>query len=231
MVEILRRSTSSSADITRSARNISIIPAIIARNITEVQVKIKQVQAHAQWVHLDIMDGKFVPNTTWNNPNELMHMRLPLKVEVHLMVEKPEDVYLDWVLAGASRIIWHYEATTKHSDIAADVRRRGVETGIALNPETSVDAVNPLTSEVDMILLMANTPGFGGQEFLEETPEKISALRAQWPEGIIGVDIGINPETAQKAVGVGADVLIAGSYIFGADDPLMALDELKSLPY
>lgn len=206
-----------------------IIPAILARNITEVQEKIKLVQDHVQWVHLDIMDGKFVPNTTWNNPTELMHMRLPLKVEVHLMVEKPEDVYLDWILAGAARIIWHWEATDKHTEIARDICRRGVQAGIALNPGTPADVLNHLLiSEINMVLVMANAPGFGGQEFREETLEKIKTLRACWPEGIIGVDIGVNPETAPKAVVAGANVLVAGSYIFGVEDPLTAIERLKA---
>lgn len=207
---------------------VEIIPAILAQNITEVQEKIKQVQTHVEWVHLDIMDGKFVPNTTWNNPTDLMHMRLPLKIEAHLMVVEPERVYLDWVLAGASRIIWHYEATDKHGDIAADIRRRGAQAGIALNPETPVAEVDLLKASLDMILLMANTPGSGGQEFREETLEKIRALRGEWPEGIIGVDVGINSETAQKAVRAGANVLVAGNYIFGAENPARAIEDLKA---
>lgn len=208
-----------------------IIPAILARNVTEVREKIKLIQSAADWVHLDVMDGVFVPNMTWNNPDDLMHMRLPVKIEMHLMVANPEEVCLDWIRAGASRIIWHVEIKADHREIAADTRRRGVEAGIALNPETPVAAVEPLLPAIDMVLLMANTPGFGGQEFLGETLDRIAALRALWPEGTIGVDIGITPETAPRAVRAGANILIAGSAVFGSKDPVNALEHLRGISF
>lgn len=211
--------------------NIEIIPAILAKNITEVREKLKLVEGVADWVHLDVMDGIFVPNTAWNNPADLMRMRLPMKIEMHLMVAKPEEVYLDWIRAGASRIIWHIEINADHGEIAADTRRRGVKAGIALNPETPVTAVERLLPAIDEVLLMANVPGFGGQEFLGETLERIAALRALWPEGTIGVDIGITPETAPRAVRAGANVLIAGSAVFGSKDPVKALEHLREMSF
>lgn len=209
--------------------NIEIIPAILAQNITEVREKIKSVETSVEWIHLDVMDGKFVANATWNNPADLMHMRLPAKVEMHLMVANPESVYLDWILAGASRIIWHFEATQDHSAIAADVHRRGVEAGIAVNPETPIAMLEPFLSLVDLVIIMANTPGASGQAFKEETLEKIRVLRELWPDGTIGVDIGVTPGTASRAARAGANVLISGSYIFSSGDPLNALECLRAV--
>lgn len=208
---------------------IEVIPAILAQNITEVREKMKLIAGVADWVHLDVMDGIFVASTSWNNPDDLMHMRLPVKIEMHLMVASPEEVYLDWIRAGASRIIWHIEINANHGEIAADTRCRGVKAGIALNPETPVAAVEPLLPAIDMVLLMANAPGFGGQEFLGETLDRIAALRALWPEGTIGVDIGITPKTAPRAVRAGANVLIAGSAVFGSEDPVKALEHLREI--
>lgn len=207
---------------------IEIIPAILANNITEVREKIKSVETSVEWVHLDVMDGVFVPNATWNNPADLMHMRLSTKVEMHLMVADPASVYLDWILAGASRIMWHFEATQDHSAIAADIHRRGVEAGIAVNPETPIATLEPFLFLVDRVIIMANTPGASGQAFKEETLEKIKALRELWPDGTIGVDIGVMPETASSAARAGANALISGSYIFSSGDPLNALENLRA---
>jgi ribulose-phosphate 3-epimerase len=208
--------------------NIEIIPAILAKNITEVREKIKLVEPHVQWVHLDVMDGVFVPNVSWNNPDDLMRMRLPVKMEVHLMVAHPEEVYLNWILAGASRIVWHLEASGNHAEIAADVRRRGVEAGIAVNPETPVAALEPLLSLLDRALIMANTPGASGQALREETLEKIRVLRTMWPRGAIGVDIGITPETAAGVVEAGANALVSGGYIFNAPTPQEGIEALRT---
>lgn len=207
---------------------IEIIPAILAKNITEVREKMKMVEPCVQWVHLDVMDGVFVANATWNNPDDLMHMRLAAKVEMHLMVVNPENVYLGWIQAGASRIMWHLEATSRHADIAADARRRGVEVGIAINPETPVTALEPFLPLIDRVLIMANTPGASGQVLREDTLEKIQELRARWPHGTIEIDIGINPETAEKVVKAGANALVSGGFIFNAPTPEKGIEALRS---
>lgn len=211
--------------------HVEILPAILVKNSAEFHEKLRIIEPHVSWAHLDVMDGKFVPNVTWGDPGDLMHTRTSLHIEAHLMVERPEAAYRDWILAGARRLVWHYEATRQHRDIAQDIRARGAQAGIALNPETGLDAVTPLLSEIDMVLIMANTPGFGGQEFRPETPEKIRALRRLWPDGMIGVDIGVRLETARAAVEAGADILVAGSFVFNSESPAKAIEELRaSLP-
>lgn len=207
--------------------NVEILPAILAKNITEVREKLKCIKGLTDWVHLDVMDGRFAANASWNSPDDLMHMRVAPKIEMHLMVMSPGQVYLDWIRAGASRIVWHLEAAANHSEMIADLHRHSIEAGIAINPETSISALEPLLSSLDRVVIMANTPGASGQSFREDALEKIKALRAKWPKGVIEVDIGINPETAKKVLDAGANVLIAGSALFNAPTPQEGLEALR----
>lgn len=203
---------------------IEVIPAIIARDFQELEEKISKVKSFVNWVQLDVMDGKFVENTTWNNPEELPKLteNYPLlKLEAHLMVEKPEYVIDDWIKSGVKRIIFHYEATGKHREIIDKIRNAGLEAGVAINPETPIDALDflPITSYQApiTILIMSVHPGKSGQKFLEETLPKIKNLRGKYPNVKIGVDGGINLETAGPAIQAGADVLFIGSGIFEGD--------------
>lgn len=217
-----------------------VIPAIIAENFNELKKKIKLVQPYVRWVQLDIMDGKFVPNIIWNNPEDLLltSPSPPMVIggegpslEAHLMIQEPEKHVESWINAGVKRIIFHIEAVKVPGDVVKICREKGVEVGIAINPETSVEELTgriPVNS-LDMILVMGVTPGAGGQEFNPEVLLKIRALRKSYPNLTMGVDGGMNQKTAKQVVEAGANVIVAGSYIFGSKDIQRAISELRSV--
>lgn len=201
---------------------IKIIPAIIAKDFKELKEKIKLVEPYVDWTQLDIMDGKFVDNTTWNNPSELSGFQTQAKLEAHLMIEKPEEHIDKWIKSGVSRIIFHYEATDKHQEVFKKIQNADLEAGLAINPKTSISVLDDLLqipsykSQVT-VLIMTVEPGRGGQEFLEETLGKIKNLRDKYKNVKIGADGGINLETAPKIIEAGADFLSIGSAIFKGD--------------
>ena len=197
---------------------IEIIPTILVKTFDEVKEKIKQVENLVDWVQLDIMDGVFVDNKTWNNPSDLRGFKTRVKLEAHLMVEKPEEVINDW-LKIVDRVIVHYEAANNISE--------GKRIGLAINPETPIDVVKPFLNNLDLVLIMTVKPGWGGQKFQERTLDKIKALRKLWPDGNIEVDGGINAETAKKTIKAGANLICSGSYIFNSKDIKKAIETLK----
>ncbi|MEA2113431.1 MAG: ribulose-phosphate 3-epimerase [Patescibacteria group bacterium] len=210
-----------------------IIPTIIAKDFQELKKKIKQIEPFVEWAHLDVMDGEFVDNTTWNSPSDLRGLETNLKLEAHLMVKKPEDVIDNWIKSGVKRIIIHYESTKQLDKITKKIQDAGLEAGIALNPETSVDVLDSLLRITDYglritILIMTVNPGFGGQEFLEAMLGKIMALRKKYKDVKIEVDGGIGLETAPKVIKAGANVLAVGSAIFKSDNLKKTIEELKS---
>lgn len=213
---------------------LEIIPAIIAKNFQELREKIKLVDPYVDWVHVDIMDGKFVQNRTWNNPEELSTFETPLFFEAHLMTEDPKGDAVKWIKAGIKRLIFHIEATNEPQNIIDACHEKSVEAGIAINPETPLAAINnvmqsdPVTLP-DMVLVMGVTPGFGGQEFKPEIIPKIRKLRKLHPNLTIGVDGGMNPKTAKLAFEAGANIIVAGSYILGSKDIEKAINELENL--
>lgn len=212
-----------------------IIPAIIAKNFEEVKKKIKLVEPYVKWVQLDIMDGKFVPNVTWNNPADLRNESFEINLEAHLMISEPEKYIESWITAGIKRIIFHIEAASKPEEIIKMCREKGVQAGVAMNPETPYQSLcsgtgqTPLIELVDMVLVLGVSPGFGGQKFKPEVISKIQALREANPHLTIGVDGGMNPETAKLVIDAGANVIVAGSYIYESENIEKAIDELKAI--
>lgn len=207
-----------------------VIPAIIAKNFEEVKEKIKLVEPYVKWVQLDIMDGKFVPNVTWNSPEDLRGEEFKVSLEVHLMIEEPEKYAEKWIDAGAKRIIFHIEATSEPQRIIHVCCEKDVEVGVAINPETSIEVLEVLKldfNNIDIVLVLGVFPGFGGQEFKPEVLPKIRALRKMYPDLTIGVDGGMNPETARQVVQAGANIIVAGSYVFGSKNTEKAIEELK----
>ena len=206
-----------------------IIPAIIAKDFKELKDKVEIVEPYVTWVHVDVMDGNFVPNFTWNKPSDLKYYDPGVFFGAHLMISEPEKYVGDWIDAGVKRIIFHIEATSDPHAVIQICRNRKVDVGVAINPTTSLEVVKPLDELVDMILVMGNTPGFGGRKFMPSILERIKALRKRNPHLTIGVDIGMNPRTAKKAVEAGANVIVAGTYILGSTDIQKAVDELKNV--
>ncbi|MBL7053431.1 MAG: ribulose-phosphate 3-epimerase [Candidatus Portnoybacteria bacterium] len=207
---------------------IQIIPAIIAQDFEELQEKIKKVESYVDWVQLDVMDGKFVKNETWQNSYDLKSLNTNLNLEAHLMVQNPENIIDDWIKSGVQRIIFHYESTDKHGEIIERIKQAGLQVGLAINPKTSIEVIDVFVNQLDIVLIMTIQPGFGGQKFLEETLWKIKDLRERHKDVKIGVDGGINSETASKVIEVGANILFIGSTIFKSKNIEEIINELKS---
>lgn len=209
---------------------VDIIPAIIAKDIGDLEEKLRQVENHAKWVQLDIMDGKFVPNKTFNDPAGLKGLKTPANLEAHLMIEEPW-LFLDgWLDSGVKRIIIHYETVATKSvmeSIFKKTKSRGVQFAVAFNPETDWRLASDLISKIDMVLFLSVNPGFYGKEFIPSVLAKIAALRQVFPDVRIEVDGGIKPGIAKQAAAAGADGLAVGSYIFGSADPVEAINKLK----
>ncbi len=207
---------------------IEIIPTIIAKDFQELEEKVKKIEPHVEWAQLDIMDGKFVDNETWNNPNELKNLKTDLDLEAHLMIESPEEKIDDWISSGVKRIIIHYESTKNIRDLIIKIRKAGLDVGIAINPETDIKVFNGLVNYIDLIMVMTVHPGRGGQKFLEESLAKIKDLRERYRDVKISVDGGINLETAPKVIQAGANMLSVGSVVFKSDNIEKTINDLKN---
>lgn len=208
-------------------KNIKIAPSILSADFGRMNEEIASIEPFSDLIHVDVMDGHFVPNLTFGAPVvKCFKHKLPL--ECHLMITNPEKYIKDFAEAGAETITIHVEATgSKTSEVLKQIRALGVKPALSLNPPTPIEAVRPYLDEVDMILVMTVNPGFGGQVFIEDCLAKISTLRKWKPNLEIGVDGGINAETASLAIKAGANILIAGSYIFKAKNREEAIEKLR----
>ncbi|OWK26745.1 MAG: hypothetical protein US76_03425 [Parcubacteria group bacterium GW2011_GWA2_38_13b] len=213
---------------------VEIIPAIIAKSFDELHEKIKQVEGFADWAQLDIMDGKFVSNKTWNNPVELKveSKKWKVKIEAHLMIMEPWKSINEWIESGVKRIIVHYESFIGHLDkigeIVDKVKNAGLEFSVAINPATPWSVLGSYLDKIDIVFMMTVEPGFGGQKFIETVLLKVGDFKNNFPEKRVEVDGGINVETAGKVIAVGADILAAGSFIYKHRQGIgAAIKELK----
>lgn len=208
-----------------------IIPAIISKDFTDLEKKIKLVESYVQTVQLDIMDGIFVPNETWRTPQELNNLETKLFLEAHLMVTEPEKVFEQWTDSRVQRIIVHWEALENFKsqilNFAQYTYKCNKEFGIALNPETPLQVLDHFINNVDLVLLMSVNPGFAGQPFQESVIPRIVSLRQKYPDVKIGVDGGVNLSNVKKLALAGADFLAVGSAIFENKDAGKAIEEFK----
>lgn len=212
-----------------SIRDVLIAPSILACNLARLQEEVDTVEQHADWLQVDVMDGHFVPNLSFGAP-VIKNLRTALPLDIHLMVENPEDRIDEFLNAGAASITFHAEAVED-----ADQRRQMIHwiheedalVGIALSPGTPLRAIEDVVTEVDLVLVMTVEPGFGGQEFLMEPLEKVKQLRKRFPDLLIQVDGGVDNRTAALCREAGADVLVSGSYIFRAEDRAAAISSLR----
>jgi len=211
---------------------IRIAPSLLSADFGHLAREIERVEAAgAQLLHLDIMDGHFVPNLSFGVPVvEAIARCTDLFLDTHLMITDPARYAQPMVEAGADSITFHIEVTEKPRDVIRAIRDLGVKVGVALNPGTPAEAIFGILNEVDIVLVMTVWPGFGGQKFIDDCVGKIETLAVhlsdeQWLE----VDGGINPDTAPRVAAAGADTLVAGSALFGAADPGAALLELQRL--
>ena len=205
---------------------IQIIPAINEVSWEKVSEKIRLVEPFSEWVHIDIADGTFAPNTLWHNPLDLVNLKSSTKIELHLMLDRPEEYIEAWLVGSVGRAIVHFETTHDFWHVKRECQKDRVELGLAIAPETSWSSLKPYAGAVDLMQILAVRPGEAGQEFERHCISKIKHLRAFAPKSIIEVDGGITPEVGDECIKAGANILVSASYIFNHPSPKMAVKEL-----
>ena len=200
--------------------NVKIAPSILSADFSNLGAEIDRVTAAGgDWIHVDVMDGHFVPNLTIGMPVvKSLKSKCKIPLDVHLMIEKPERYIEEFINAGADYLTLHVESTDKLTDALKKIKSLGCKAGITLRPKTSLDLIKPYLGLVDLVLVMTVEPGFGGQSFMPEQMSKISELK-NWRSQKLGnylieVDGGINAATSKVCIAAGADVLVAGNAVF-----------------
>ena len=199
---------------------IKISPSILSADFANLERDIKKIEkANVPYVHIDVMDGHFVPNITFG-PSMVASLRrvTDMTLDVHLMIEKPQKYAEEFLKAGADILTVHYEAHPDFDAIYDLTQKYGRKLAMAINPPTSADVLKPYADRLDMMLVMSVNPGFGAQAFIESSVDKIKSLRALNPDIDIEVDGGIKLNNVEKVLDAGANVIVAGSAIFGAQD-------------
>ncbi|WP_288764479.1 ribulose-phosphate 3-epimerase [uncultured Porphyromonas sp.] len=209
-----------------------IAPSVLSADFLNLGRDIEMLnQSKAEWIHLDIMDGLFVPNISFGLPVVQAIRKATTKtLDVHLMIEQPERYITAFADAGADVLTLHYEASRHLHRAMQQIRDAGMKAGVVLNPHTSVELLQDLLPYLDLVLLMSVNPGFGGQKFIPQILDKTVRLKKMIEkrglEVLIEVDGGVNEETAAQLFDAGADALVAGSYVFGSEDPQKTIERL-----
>jgi len=212
-----------------------IAPSLLAADFMHLQRDIEMInQSEADWLHLDIMDGVFVPNISFGfSVLNLLKDVSTKPLDVHLMIVEPQKFVHEVAATGAFMMNVHYEACVHLHRTVAAIKNAGMKAAVTLNPHSSISLLEDILPELDMVLLMSVNPGFGAQSFIEHSVEKTARLRYMIDDKglktLIQIDGGVNFDTARRLFEAGADVLVAGSFVFGSADPAQTIKELKSL--
>ncbi len=211
-----------------------IAPSVLAADFANLQRDIEMInQSNADWFHIDIMDGVFVPNISFGMPVlKAINKHAKKTIDAHLMIVNPDQYITTFSDLGVDILTVHYEACTHLHRTLQAIKNAGMKAGVALNPHTNIHVLEDTITNIDLVCIMSVNPGFGGQSFIENTYEKIRNLKAlivaKNANTLIEIDGGVNDKNAKKLIDAGADVLVAGSFIFKSDNPINTISELKN---
>ncbi|WP_439648845.1 ribulose-phosphate 3-epimerase [Deinococcus betulae] len=214
-----------------AARRVKLAPSILACDFTRLGEELRAIES-ADWAHVDVMDGAFVPNISFGLPIlAAARAASPLHMDVHLMIERPERYLKDFADAGADSLTVHVEATAHIHRAVQQIKELGKQAGVTLNPGTPLEALRPVLADVDLVLIMSVNPGFGGQKFIPQSLERIRTVR-RWLDELgsaaeLQVDGGVSAANARAVVHAGADNLVAGSAVYGKDGAQAGLERLR----
>lgn len=216
-------------------KNTLLAPSVLAADFGNLQRDIEMInQSEADWFHIDIMDGVFVPNISFGMPVlEAIQKHATKTIDVHLMIVDPDRYITTFKKLGADVLTVHYEACTHLHRTLQAIKAEGMQAGVALNPHTPIEVLNDIIQDIDLVCLMSVNPGFGGQSFIEHTYNKIIRLKQLITEKgaatLIEIDGGVTDQNAKQLAATGADVLVAGSFVFRAKNPIATIQNLKSI--